>query len=92
MQDGNSPVPPVVKEDSPDEQTVNTSELEAIKQLQESFTEVASIADPLHREYKLALLQQEARHYNLSPESYRCLFEVYCQQVTLTKPNFLVNI
>lgn len=54
-------------------------EPKVLKELREEFTKIAEISDPVYREYKLSLLEQEAEQYGLSKESYLRLFEAYLQ-------------
>lgn len=56
---------------------LSSTEPEEVKKLRDKFAKIADISDPLHREYEFALLEQEAKQYGISMESYRRLFEVY---------------
>jgi uncharacterized protein YjbI with pentapeptide repeats len=62
------------------QEKIDIIEQKILEQLQEEFAKIADISQPLHREYILALLEQESEKYGLSKESYRRLFEVYIQE------------
>lgn len=57
----------------------DSEELPDVKKIREQFKEIANVSDPLTREYKFSLLENEARKLGISSENYRRLFETYLQ-------------
>lgn len=54
-------------------------QLPDVEKIREQFAEIADISDPLTREYRFSLLENEAQKIGISPENYRRLFETYLQ-------------
>ncbi|MBD2136926.1 pentapeptide repeat-containing protein [Anabaena sp. FACHB-1237] len=56
-----------------------SEELPDVQKIREQFSEIANTSDPLTREYKFSLLENEAQKLGISSENYRRLFETYLQ-------------
>ena len=60
-------------------QNNSIEEISDVNKIREQFAEIANISDPLTREYKFSLLENEAQKIGISPENYRRFFETYLQ-------------